>query len=513
MSELHVEPGAVGYSRRQLLERAGLGAAALTLASELELAEAIADAQASHHVGNKALRALRRAVDGRVLTRGQKGYSKAHKVYNTRFNGLHPSAVVQPKNVRDVQAVMKWADKFGVNVRARAGGHSYAGYSTTDSGVVVDLRGFNGIRTSNQNRTAQIGAGVGLLNMYLALAKKGVTIPGGSCPSVGISGLALGGGMGFSSRHFGLTCDNITGVSIVTPDGKLRKVDAKNESGLLWACQGGGGGNFGIVTNFTFKTYPTSQVSRFSIGWEQSAADAALAEWQHFIQNTPQELCPFFGLSGGSGQVFAGASGMFFGSRKEMKKLLKPLLNVGGETRREFKTQDYGDMMVHWANCGKEPIKECAKGSPVPFYAGSDYVHKALDSKGRAKMIDAIKAHDASEGSASCGLDAYGGVINKVHPRATAFIHRDQLYCIQYGAYPTANNKTDRDSSAAFVRNIRRKMSRFVSGQAYQNYIDPTLKGWKQAYYGANYERLSRLKKKYDPDNRMKFKQGIKPAR
>ncbi len=496
------------YNRRELLQRATVGAAALAAATELDLAAALAGPHASSHVGKKALRALDRAVSGQVLVRGGSGYNGARRVYNTRFNNLHPAAVVKVRDVADVQAVMKWANRYDVNIRARSGGHSYAGYSTTDSGVVVDLSRFQEVDASNGKRSANVGAGVGLIRMYSKLAKQGMTVPGGSCPTVGISGLALGGGMGFASRKYGLSCDNITGVSIVTPDGKLRKVDGKNEPGLLWACRGGGGGNFGIVTGFTFKTYRVRSASYYFASWPWSQASQVLEAWQRLTADASPNLCPFFSLLTGSDSPEVHSEGQFFGSERDLRTALKPLTDVDG-VQLTVGSAGYGDLMKRWAGCESESLNKCEKPDRVAFYGASDYVRKPLDSNGRGEMIKAIEERRNQGGSGALLLDGYGGAINNVHPTSTAFVHRDQLFCIQY--YAQTSTKGERKGASNWIQAARRRMGDHVSGQAYQNYIDSKLKGWKLAYYGKNYERLVDVKTKYDPENRLRFRQGIPP--
>ncbi len=497
------------YDRREFLQRAGVGAAALAASAELDLVAALARPQASSHVGDKALKELKSAVRGRVFVRGNNGYQRASRVYNTRFNNLHPAAVVKVRDVADVQAVMKWANQFDVNLRARSGGHSYAGYSTTDSGVVVDLSHFRSVQASSGKRRATVGAGVGLIRMYSKLAKKGLTVPGGSCPTVGISGLALGGGMGFASRKYGLTCDNITGASIVTPDGMLRAVDGNTNPGLLWACQGGGGGNFGIVTDLTFKTYRVNSASYYFASWPWSQADQVLKAWQQLTADASPNLCPFFSLLAGASSPKVHSEGQFFGSESAMRQALKPLTDVDG-VQLTVGTADYGDLMKRWAGCSNEGLKSCEKPDRSSFYAASDYVRDALDSSGRAAMIAAIEDRQSEGASGAILLDGYGGAINQVHPTSTAFVHRDQLYCIQYYTQPAA--KSERKAAKKWIGAARKRMSPYVSGQAYQNYIDPNLRGWQQAYYGENYERLVQVKTKYDPDNRLRFRQGIRPS-
>ena len=224
--------------RRELLVRGGAGALALALPFDALGAAALTTTQA---------RALRNAVRGRVFFPRTPGYNSERLVYNTRYDGTRPQAVVQALDTRDVQGVVRWAARFGVPIVARSGGHSYAGYSTTGRGVVVDLSRLNRIRVANGRAT--VGAGVQLIDLQRALTRRGLSVPSGSCPSVGIAGLTLGGGHGLAGRRYGLTTDNLRAATIVTADGRIRQVDANTNEDLFWACRGGGGGNFGIVTS------------------------------------------------------------------------------------------------------------------------------------------------------------------------------------------------------------------------------------------------------------------------
>lgn len=498
-----------GYDRREFLRFAGGSAVAIGALSQLELAEAIAQAEAetSAKIGNKAIRQLRRSVKGRVLTPGEGGYGKARKVYNTRYNHIRPPAVVEVKNVADVQEVMRWASRHEVRVTARSGGHSYAGYSTSANGVVVDLSRLGWVSASNGSRRATVGAGVPLIKMYSKLAKRGMTVPGGSCPTVGVTGLALGGGMGFASRKFGMTCDNIVGVGIVTPDGRYLKVDSDNNSGLLWACQGGGGGNFGIVTSLTFKTHRVKRAAYYHASWPWEQADRAFDSWQRFAPETTSDLCSVFSLLTGSGSPHVVSSGQFFGSERKLRRLLRSLeqdglsLTVGSE--------DYLQLMLRWAACG-ESVHKCQKPNRTAFYAASDYAAKPLNSRGRKQLLGVIEDRQSEGGSGAILLDAYGGAINKVGSRATAFVHRGQRFGFQYYAQPGGSSGK---STGKWIEKAKKRMRRYVSGEAYQNYIDPKLKGWKRAYYGKNYERLRDVKTRYDPDNRLRFRQGIQPRK
>src|SRR5215218_7280034 len=248
-----------GLTRRELV----LGASALALGASDAFAMPARDpgwgvpvrVRRAGGARPRALRELARRVRGPVLGPGAVGYAAAARVYNAHFDGVAPDAVIEPLDSDDVRAVLRWADRHDVRVGARSGGHSYAGYSTLDEGVVVDLRRLRSITVDRGARRASIGAGARMIEVSDALARRGGAVPGGSCPTVGFGGLALGGGYGLAARAMGLTADNVSGLVVVTPDGRMRRVDARRDPDLFWALRGGGGGNFGIVTRFEVRVH------------------------------------------------------------------------------------------------------------------------------------------------------------------------------------------------------------------------------------------------------------------
>ena len=264
-----------GLTRRELARAGAVAGAAIAFPGWA--ADAFAQAP---------LRELRRAVRGPVRTPG----NSSRILYNERYDGIKPMAVLQAADPDDVQAAVRWAARHDVPIAARSGGHSYAGYASVRGGLVVDLRRLDGISVSRGKSRAKIGPGNQLIDVYSRLARAGGTIPAGSCPSVGIGGHALGGGMGLAGRRFGLTCDNVTALRIVTADGRLRRCDANTNADLYWACRGGGGGNFGIVTSFTLRTHAVGNASWFFVSWPWASAGAALAAWQALAPETTGRL-------------------------------------------------------------------------------------------------------------------------------------------------------------------------------------------------------------------------------
>ena len=227
-------------------------------------------------------------LDGDVVVPGGGRYASARLLWDTRFDRLKPRAIAYCANAADVERIVRWAVRERIHVVPRSGGHSYAGYSSGNGVVVADVSRLSGVAVSPSRAT--VGAGANLFRVYSALARHGVTIPGGSCPTVGIAGLALGGGVGYSSRHFGTTADNLRRLRIVTAGGESLVCDASHHADLFWACRGGGGGNFGIVTDLTFATHQVSTVSTYQIEWPWAQAPQALAAWQAFAPYAPDEL-------------------------------------------------------------------------------------------------------------------------------------------------------------------------------------------------------------------------------
>jgi FAD/FMN-containing dehydrogenase len=498
----------MNLDRREFLSGAAGGAFALALP-----ADALSDALAAPSALSKqAARALRSAVKGRVIFPRSPGYSRARLVYNLRYDGARPEAVVQVENTADVAAVVKWANRFDVPIVARSGGHSYAGYSTTSNGVVIDLSKLGGVSVSNGK--ARVGAGVQLIDMQRALTRRGLSVPSGSGPSVGISGLTLGGGHGLAGRRFGLTTDNLTAATIVTADGRVRQVDADTNEDLYWACRGGGGGNFGIVTSFTLQTHRARGAAWFFISWPWSQAAQALAAWQRFAPDAPSALTSIFslGTTGGSGSPRVAAVGQYFGELGALRRLVRPLTRVAGASLSSG-SSSYFSLVLRWAGCLDGGFAACHRSTRSSFFAKSDYFDKRLGPRGRAIMIDWIerRQRNPSLGSGALLLDAYGGALNRPAADATAFVHRDMLFSLQYLAYFSGG--TARRASRRWINGVWRALRPHVSGEAYQNYIDPQLDSWQRAYYGSNLERLREIKKRVDPDFRFRFRQAIPPAR
>ena len=489
-----------GLDRRAFLSAAGGAAVALTVPGA-------AAAKRRKPLIAAVPNRLQQAMKGHVFQKGQPGYNGARLVYNELFDWVMPQYVARPIGASDVQGAVRWAVAKGVPLRARSGGHSYEGYSTVPGGVMLDLRKMNGISVNKRAKTATVGAGAQMIDVYNKLATNGATVPGGSCPSVGISGVTLGGGMGLAARAFGLTTDNVLGAKIVTADGQLRKVDKHNNPDLYWALRGGGGGNFGVVTEFTFRIHPLPKAaSYFFVNWPWSSASAALDAWQQWAPHARDQLTSIFHLNAGSGNS-VDVSGQYMGRASDLSSLLAPLRSAPGASISTGQ-ESYFNLQMLFAGCAHIGLTAChtvgaATGGTLPresFRAKSDYVTKTLSGTARQKLISAIETRNSQPGSGAILFDCYGGAINRVAPDATAFAHRNALFCIQYLSY---------NGTKTWLEQTRSSMHKYVSGQCYQNYIDRDLPHWQQAYYAGNYSRLQSIRKTIDPHHFFNFPQAI----
>jgi hypothetical protein len=471
-------------NRRELLVRAaGLGAA-------------LAVPDWAFAAPDPRLKSLAAAVRGPVLARGGAGYALARLEYDSLYDAVKPLAVVQPLDAADVAAVVRWATKTGVHIVARSGGHSYGGYSTVSNGVVVDLQRLKRVAFSQGH--ALVGAGARLGNIYNVLGNRGRAIPAGTCPSVGIGGHALGGGFGLASRAWGLASDNVLAVQIVTADGKVLLADPKHHPDLYWACRGGGGGNFGVVTRFTFRTHAVTQGSFFVATWPWAQAADVVASFLSWAPHQPDALGALCRLAAGPGGPTVQVFGQFLGSETALKSALSSLGPPA--TKLTTGTATWLDLVRRWAGCLGHPLPECAVPGHTAFAGASDYIAKVPKAAQLAKFAGVVEARGASSGALL--IDAYGGAINRVKPAATAFVHRSMLASIQYYAAGAG--------ARAWVDASRAMLEPAVSGAAYVNYIDPHLANWQQAYYGANLARLRAVKKKADPHNVFRFQQSIR---
>jgi FAD/FMN-containing dehydrogenase len=461
--------------------------------------------------------ALARDLSGTLVRPGESSYATAKLLFDPRFDSQHPAGIAYVKSAHDVSTCLAFVRKFGIPFAARSGGHSYAGWSGS-SGLIIDVSDLKTVAVSGT--TAVVGAGTRLIDFYNGLAARGRAVPGGSCPTVGIAGLTLGGGNGVTSRAYGLTCDNLESVQIVTANGAVLNTtaDPREHSDLFWACQGGGGGNFGVVTSFTFRTVAAPEPVLFSLAWPWAKAARVVAAWQSWAPHAPDALWSNLHLAAAPGGKTPTVSvgGCYLGSVGDAANLLNQLYaKVGSSPSSHFLSFQKSFLSsIGYQACHLPWYASGGKLSRQPQFAKSDYFTTPLSNSGISTLLAGIVALQrvagAKGGVGGIAFDALGGAINRVKPGATSFVHRNALFGAQYTTdWTNGAGSTGINNQHTWLRKYWSSMRPYASGQAYQNYIDPDLTNWQQAYYGGNFPRLVAIKKKYDPTRLFTFPQAI----
>ncbi|MFI8244084.1 FAD-binding oxidoreductase [Streptomyces sp. NPDC085866] len=463
--------------------------------------------------------ALARDLDGPLMRPGDATWKTAHQLYNTRFDGLKPAAVAYVAHADDIRTTLSYAQSHGIRVSIRNGGHSYAGYSSGDSRLILDVSKLNRIRVSGG--TAVVGAGSKLIDVYRALGAKGVTIPAGSCPTVGVSGLVLGGGHGVASRAYGLTCDSLTQATVITADGTQVTANATSHSDLFWALRGAGNGNFGVVTELQFKTHAAPQAVTAYMTWSWSKAAAVIKAWQEWGPSQPDEIWSSLHLSNTPGGTPTISVACFsLGTYGELQNAVDRLAHQAGANARSvsLRRRGYEEAMEIYAGCSSfSTDAQCHLPGSTPgrspqgrlgretYAARSDFFDRSLSSAGIQTLLRQIGS--VRGGGGSIAFTALGGAVNRVSPTATAFVHRRSRMLAQYIASWGAG--ASGSSAQAWLTSAHDAMKPYASGAAYQNYTDPTLTNWRKAYYGDAATRLGKVKKQYDPERFFSYAQGL----
>lgn len=435
--------------------------------------------------------ALRAKLPGGLVLPGETGYDVAKLSYNPLFDNHQPAAVAHCTSPQDVQACVEVARNARIPVAARSGGHSYAGYSTPDNGLVLDLRPMAAVRVDGD--TATVGAGARLMEVYAALAAAGRALPAGSCPTVGIGGLTLGGGIGVTARKYGLTCDKLIKAQVVTADGEQHTVQGDDD--LFWALRGGGGGNFCVVTEFTFATEPAPDLAVFSLKYPASATADVLGAWQQWIAGAPDEMWSNCIVSAGSPPTCR-VGGALVGSEATCKELLKTMPRASSVL---ITSKGYLDAMRYFGGCSQRSTAQCrpeTEGGQLgreSFVASSRILNGPVDPNALVNLVDGKQGLDVL-------IDSLGGAVSRVDGAATAFPHRKALASAQI--YASGN-------ATPAVAEVRDGLGQVAGQSGYVNYIDPAMPDWATAYYGDNLPRLEKVAARYDPDKVFAFAQAV----
>jgi FAD/FMN-containing dehydrogenase len=448
--------------------------------------------------------ALKRALTGRLLRPGDTGYDAAAQPFNAALGTRKPAAIARVATAADVSATIRRVRGRGVPLAARSGGHSYAGFSTPDHGVVVDLAALRNV-TVRADGTAVVGAGARLIDVYATLAAHGRALPGGSCATVGIGGSTLGGGIGVVARAYGLTCDHLRAATVVTADGEIRAVDGNRDADLFWALRGGGGGNGGIVTDFTFTTVPAPTVTIFSLHFPAARSARVLQAWSAWVDAAPHHLSALCAVTAAATPTNR-VTGTWTGPPAALAAQLADLIAAVGAdpTSRVTHTYDYLSAMKYFAGCLNETVAACHPASSPggtlsreAFRAASRMLKNRLSQATADRIVDLLHRQRGMV----LLFDSLGGQVGTVSPTETAFAHRAAQASVQV--------YSGNAGAGAAVVAVQQALAPLVGSGAYVNYLNPAQQDWATAYYGANLPRLRRVIRHYDPDSVFTFAQSV----
>jgi FAD/FMN-containing dehydrogenase len=445
---------------------------------------------------------LRAAVDGRVVTPEDAGYDQARTLFYGGFD-QRPAAIVRPADAAQVAQVVDLARDGGLELAVRCGGHSTAGHSLSDGGIVLDLSELTGVEIDPEARTAWAQAGLTAGAYTAAVQAHGLVTGFGDTASVGIGGLTLGGGVGYLVRGHGLTVDSLLAAELVTADGRLLHTDAETHPDLFWAIRGGGG-NFGVATRLKFRLHPldgivggmlllpaTAQV----IADFMAAAEAAPEELSGIANVMPAPPMPFVPADR-HGQLVIMAMLCWAGDAEAGRRALAPFRDLA---------EPIADMLQPMPYAGMFPPEEAEFH---PTAVAHTMFMDTVDRRAADTIVEQLEASDAPVRVVQ--LRALGGAMARVPAEATAFAHRHSRIMANVAAF--YDGPADRDRRQAWVDGVAAALHQRDDG-AYVNFLgDEGPDRVRAAYPGATWDRLVEVKRRYDPDNLFRRNQNIPPG-
>lgn len=436
------------------------------------------------------------SLDGEAFRPGSSGYDALRRPVNPAYREVRPRLVVLCRSVSDVGGAIRFATAEGARIAPRGGGHCFAGRSSTD-GIVLDMSGLDGISVADDG-VATVGAGARLGQVYVALHANGRTLPAGCGPTVGITGLTLGGGIGLLGRRHGLTCDRLVGAQVVLADGSVVDCDDVHEPDLFWGLRGAGGGQFGVVVSLRFDTVPEPMTTRIEAHWSDIALDGLVSAWQAWAPDAPDapdELTVNLILESEPGApvqaILFGAATLDEGPTRELLEVFIDRAGVAS-TIELRPSVPYHHLKHTFADLDPRELPERELRIRSEFFA------HPMSDRTVASLLTLLGG-PMTTGRRQIALTAMGGAYNRVAEDATAFAHRGERFLAEHVA-EAADPWVDGSWATAHADG---------SGRVYPNFPDPALDDWALAYHAGNHPRLAAVKRAYDPHRFFDFPQAI----
>jgi hypothetical protein len=467
--------------------------------------------------------ALERVIQGQVALPGSPAFDASPRPFDARYQDVEPKAIVSCTNPQDVAEALSFAGGHDLEIVARSGGHSFAGHSST-RGVVIDVTPMRSVSVSGG--VATVGAGARLGEVYERLQEHGLAIPAGTCPEVGVAGLTLGGGLGILGRTYGVTSDSLVGAEIVLADGRILECDAHHDEDLFWALRGAGAGNFGVVTSLIFRTVPAPNATNVHLAWPFSRAADVVEAWQSWAPDGPDELAASLKVTA-TGEVDRSPSvdvyGAFLGAASDASGLFEELVARAGSdpVSSSLEHLSFSETRRFWAELGEADQDETEGGAeederedgqpsgPMCLFVKSEFFRRSLPSRAITDLLEHFSHGRVPGQSRELDFMPWGGAYNRVDPDATAFVHREERFQLKH-AVTIAVDASGSEGEAA-QRQVDRwwaTVHPWGSARVFQNFTDPDLDRWSDAYYGPHVDRLLRVKVRYDPANLFRLDQS-----
>src|ERR687885_1724007 len=456
-----------------------------------------------------AVEEFKAGLRGELLRPGDDGYEEARTVWNAMID-KRPALIARCAGAADVIHSINFARINKVLVAVRSGSHDVAGTAVCDRGLVIDLSPMKGIRVDPTRRTARAESGLTWGEFDQETQAFGLATTGGFVPTTGIAGLTLGGGLGYLMRRFGLVCDNLLSVDIVTAEGQLLTASETQNEDLFWGIRGGGG-NFGVATSFEYRLHPVGpEVMCCFVLYPGDRAREVLKFCEEYMTEAPNEVSPL-GVLGHvppvevfperwHGEPYVALLAMYAGDAEEGERVLRPLRELGGAI---------ADLSA------RMPYTQAQAILDEDYPNGWHYYWKSVNVDGlNAEAIERLVDHIEAAPSRHSTIDVWyqGGAMARIGPDETAF--GDRSGPILLGIEANWERTQDDEANIAWVRNCVADMRRFSSGGMYLNFPGFLEEGERllRDAYGENYQRLVALKNKYDPTNLFRLNQNIKPT-
>jgi hypothetical protein len=456
----------------------------------------------------QAIDSFRQSFRGALIQPGDDGYDEARSLYNAMID-KRPRLIARCADVADVITAVNFGRAQGLLVAIRGGGHNGPGLGSCNDGLVIDLSRLKGIRVDAAARTVRAEPGCTQGDVEHAAHAFGLAVPAGIVSTTGVAGLTLGGGTGYLTRAHGLTIDNLLEADVVLADGRFVVANETENADLFWALRGGGG-NFGVVTSFLFRAHPAKNVYAGPIFWDIAHAKQVMRFYRDFIAEAPLKLGSFLGLKtmpstdpfprDAWGKRVCALISCYNGSLDDGLRAMQPA--------RESLPKPICDWMSEMPFPAMQSLFDGLMPKGLQWYWKGDYVKELSDA--------AIDVHIANISKAPSELSLMhlypiDGAVHRVGASATPWSARDARWSMVIAGIDP--NPAKADALKKWGRGYWESIHRFNPGGAYVNFMmDDEIDGRLQQSYGANYERLASVKKKYDPENFFRVNQNIRPA-